>query len=53
MIVSIMAKREISIGAIDGTVALVVVHTARDGRERIISARPASQKERARHEAFL
>lgn len=45
--------REISIGAIDGIVVLVVVHTQRGDRHRMISARPASQKERARYEASL
>jgi uncharacterized DUF497 family protein len=45
--------REISIGVIDGFVMLVVVHTDRDGRIRIISARPASQKERQRYETSL
>lgn len=45
--------REISIGVIDGFAVLVVVHTDRDGRIRIISARPASQKERQRYETSL
>lgn len=45
--------REISIGAIENVVILVVVHTERDGRLRIISARSASQKERARYETSL
>ncbi|WNJ94033.1 BrnT family toxin [Bosea sp. 685] len=45
--------REISIGVIDGFVMLVVVHTDRDGRIRIISARSASQKERQRYETSL
>lgn len=45
--------REISIGAVDSTVVLVVVHTDRAGRIRIISARTASQKERVRYEASL
>ncbi|AOO80526.1 BrnT family toxin [Bosea vaviloviae] len=45
--------REISIGRVDGIVVLVVVHTDRDGRIRIISARPVSQKERQRYEASL
>jgi len=33
--------REISIGAIDNLAVLTVVHTDRDGRKRIIPARPA------------
>jgi uncharacterized DUF497 family protein len=45
--------RTISIGAIDGAVVLVVVHTDRMSHTRIISARPASQKERARYENSL
>ena len=38
--------RFISIGKIDDIVVLVVVHTDRNERTRIISARPASRKER-------
>ncbi len=45
--------RETSIGRVDGIVVLVVVHTDRAGRLRLISARPASQKEKARYEASL
>jgi uncharacterized DUF497 family protein len=45
--------REISIGVIDRLAMLVVVHTDRDGRIRIISARSASQKERQRYETSL
>ncbi len=45
--------REISIGVIDSIVMLVVVHTELDGRIRLISARPASQKERQRYETSL
>jgi len=39
-------ERFISIGKSDNIVVLVVVHTDRNGRTRIISARPASRKER-------
>jgi uncharacterized DUF497 family protein len=46
-------QREISIGAVDGTVILTVVHTDRQGRMRIISARPASQRERNRYEQAI
>lgn len=38
--------REISLGMIDGTVVIVVVHTDRDEAIRIISARPANRSER-------
>ncbi|MCB9147993.1 MAG: BrnT family toxin [Caldilineaceae bacterium] len=38
--------REVTIGAIKGLIVLVVVHTERNGRVRIISARRASKKER-------
>ncbi len=38
--------REISVGMIEGTVVIVVVHTDRDGTLRIISARPANRSER-------
>lgn len=39
-------KREISLGEIDGIVVIMVVHTRRDERIRIISARKANTKER-------
>jgi len=39
-------KRMISIGKIQNITIVVVVHTDRNGRTRIISARPASKKER-------
>lgn len=42
--------REIIIGAIGNLAVLTVVHTDRDGRKRIISARPASRSERNRYE---
>ena len=38
--------RYISIGMVDGIAVLVVVYTVREGRFRLISARPASRKER-------
>lgn len=38
--------RYISIGRIGDTVLVVVAHTGRGGRIRLISARPASRKER-------
>ena len=46
-------RREISIGRIDEAVLLTVVHTDRQGRRRIISARSASRKERQRYEQAL
>jgi uncharacterized DUF497 family protein len=45
--------REISIGIVDGIAFLTVVHTDRSGRVRIISARPASQRERRRYEKAI
>ena len=38
--------RKISIGALGNEVIIVVVHTDRNGRTRIISARPAKKIER-------
>ena len=46
-------ERRISIGRVDrdGAAVIVVAHVERDGRTRLISARPASRKERmAYHE---
>lgn len=45
--------RMISIGVVEKTVCVVVVHTKRDGRQRIISARLANRKERLRYERHL
>ena len=45
--------REISIGMVDGIAVLTVVHTDRQGKVRIISARPASERERRRYEAAI
>jgi len=42
--------REISIGAIDNLAVLTVVHTDRDGRKWIISARPAGRSEGKRYQ---
>ena len=41
--------RYISIGMVDGLAVLVVIHTDRKNRVRLISARPASKKERQRY----
>ena len=43
--------RYISVGEVDGVAIIVVAHTKRSGRIRLISARPASRKEKqARYE---
>lgn len=41
--------RYVSIGQSGHAVLIVVTHTRRDGRIRLISARPASRKERLRY----
>ena len=38
--------RYISVGEVDGVAVIVVAHTDRGDRTRLISARPASRKER-------
>ena len=44
-------ERHISIGRVEAVAVIVVAHTERGGRIRLISARPASRKERkAYHE---
>lgn len=45
--------RDISIGMADAAATLTVVHTMRGGKTRIISARPASQRERRRYEEAI
>lgn len=45
--------REISIGAIQDVLVVVVVHTERDNKTRIISARKATPKERKQYYAYL
>ena len=45
--------REISIGVVGGVVVLAVVHTDRVGIRRIISARPATRRERVRYETEI
>lgn len=42
--------RFISIGLVEKTAVIVVVHTDRGGTTRIISARPANRKERSRYD---
>jgi uncharacterized DUF497 family protein len=41
--------RSVTIGLIKQSVVVVVVHTDRNGRIRIISLRPASRKERSKY----
>jgi uncharacterized protein len=45
--------REISIGAIQGLVIVTVVHTERNGKIRLISARKATPKERRQYYEYL
>jgi uncharacterized protein len=45
--------REISVGAIQGIVVLVVTHTDRQGRTRLISARHATRQERKLYYGYL
>ena len=45
--------RYISIGQVEHAALIVVVHTDRKGRTRLISARPASHKERQAYHAQI
>ena len=45
--------RENSIGLVDGSLFLLVTHTDRTGKIRIISARPAKSRERNRYEEAI
>lgn len=45
--------REISIGSVRGVLILIVVHTERNGNQRIISARKALKQERRYYEQAL
>lgn len=45
--------RRVSIGAIQGLIVVVVVHTDRDGLIRIISARLANRNERQKYHDYL
>lgn len=45
--------REISLGIIGGTTVVCVVHTERNGKTRIISARKATKSERREFDANL
>jgi uncharacterized DUF497 family protein len=45
--------RKISMGSIEGLIVVIVIHTERNGKTRLISAQLASQKERRiYHEHF-
>ena len=46
-------ERIISLGMIEATLIIVVVHTDREGRTRIISARPSRRSERRIYEQAL
>ena len=46
-------QRYISIGALSPTAVLVVVHTERSGKTRLISARKANRQERKRYDGHL
>ena len=45
--------RSISIGRVEHGALIVVAHTDRDGRIRLISARPASRKERQAYHEWI
>lgn len=45
--------REISFGLIGGTTVVCVIHTQRNGKTRIISARKATRSERREFDAYL
>lgn len=45
--------RRNSIGAIEGVLVIAVTHTDREGRTRLISARPAKRAERNTYEEAL
>lgn len=45
--------RDISIGQVEAVAILTLVHTTRQGRLRLISARPASERERKRYAQAL
>lgn len=46
-------KREVSIGVLGKMVVVVVVHTKREGRVRIISSRKANRQEREKYYEYL
>ena len=45
--------REISFGLVRGATVVCVVHTERDGKTRIISARKATRREKRDFDAYL
>jgi uncharacterized protein len=46
-------QREISIGALNMEVVITLIHTDRNGRKRIISARKANRKEREMYYEYI
>ena len=46
-------KREISIGLLSKRIVIVVAHTDRNGKTRIISARPAKKRERRLYDEHI
>ena len=48
---SVEEHRLVTIGHSAGGLLIVVVHVERDSRTRIISARPATRRERKKHES--
>lgn len=46
-------QREISIGALNMEVVIALIHTDRNGRKRIISARKANRKEREMYYEYI
>ena len=45
--------RELSIGTLDMAVVVTIVHTDRDGKVRLISARRANKKERSMYYEYI
>lgn len=46
-------RREVSLGMVEDALILAVIHTDRNGRIRIISARRANRTERTRYDGTL
>jgi uncharacterized DUF497 family protein len=46
-------QREISIGALTMEIVITTIHTDRNGRKRIISARKANRKERGMYYEYI
>ncbi len=47
------SKEMLSIGAIGVAVVITVVHTDRNGKTRLISARRANQQERSKYYGYI